>query len=111
MARYQDIIAMSETELLHELKKTLVELHELRMSNKLRQLKETHKIRFAKRYVSQIKTALQELTKMSSPTKSTEHVVVADTSTDQSVEKAEKKIGAKKQPTGDTKKKVTKKSN
>ena len=108
MARYQDIIAMSETELLHELKKTLLELHELRMSNKLRQLKETHKIRLAKRYISQIKTALQEL-KTINPSKENENLV---SEADQTVvQKNEDTVVTKKQSNKRAVKKSTKNSN
>lgn len=59
MNRFQELINMSDAELLSELTKIVSELHELRMGNKLRQLKETHKIRLARRYLAQIKTALK----------------------------------------------------
>lgn len=60
MKKFNEIASMSIAEIQHELAKSLKDLHELRLGNALKQLKETHKIRVTRRYIAQLKTALRQ---------------------------------------------------
>lgn len=61
MHRYSELLNLGWAELQRELEKSSIELQELRMGNRMKQLKETHKIRIAQRYIAQIKTALKHV--------------------------------------------------
>jgi ribosomal protein L29 len=65
MQKFQEIANLSRKELLQEMEKVLAELHELRLSNRMNQLKETHKITLAKRRVAHIHTALRQTESLS----------------------------------------------
>ena len=60
MKKYNEIASMGAGELHHELEKSMKELHELRIGNALKQLKDTHKIKETRRYIAQLKTVLQQ---------------------------------------------------
>jgi ribosomal protein L29 len=60
MKKYNEIASMGAGELQHELEKSRKELHELRIGNALKQLKDTHKIKETRRYIAQLKTVLQQ---------------------------------------------------
>ena len=58
MYTYNELISMGQNELQKELAKVAESLQELVIANRMRQLKETHKIRISRRYIAQVKTAL-----------------------------------------------------
>jgi large subunit ribosomal protein L29 len=66
MKKYHEITSLGVNELQQELVKSQKELHELRIANALKQLKETHKIKETRRYIAQLKTALHQ--RVSAPT-------------------------------------------
>jgi len=60
MKKYNEIASLGVRELQQELVKSQKELHELRIANALKQLKDTHKIKETRHYIAQLKTALHQ---------------------------------------------------
>lgn len=61
MQSFKEIITLRLEEIRKELSKSLRELHEMQVNNRLRQLKDTHKILETRKYIARLKTALKQM--------------------------------------------------
>ncbi len=103
MNKYQELLNMHQAELQKELEESMLHLQELYMGNRLKQLKETHKIAQTRHYIAQIKTALKNI-----PAETAAPAAVVEDSKPAEIEtKPVKKAAVKKKATLAKKKSVS----